>query len=180
MQLDYSKSRRVALRRQRRRRQGEELRLVDSCEASRSPYMRPLIILAVETAMRRGELLGLLWRHVDWERRIVHLPMTKNGDSRDVPLSARAYETLWHLHAERAEERVFPVSGNTVRLSWEHLRERAGCPDLHFHDLRHEAVSRLFEKGLNVVEVATISGHRELRMLGRYAHLRGVGLVERL
>jgi integrase len=67
-----------------------------------------------------------------------------------------------------------------VRLAWERLVRRAGLKDLHFHDLRHEAVSRLFERGFNVVEVSTISGHKEFRMLGRYIHLRAADLATRL
>lgn len=166
--------------RERRLQGDEEARLNSACGALRSPYMSDLITLAVETAMRRSELLGLTWGHVHFDRCIAHLPMTKNGESRDVPLSKRAQEALRRLHKVSTSERVFEVSGNAVRLCWEHLRVRAGCPDLHFHDLRHEAVSRLFEKGLNVIEVATISGHKELRMLSRYTHLRADDLVSRL
>ena len=77
-------------------------------------------------------------------------------------------------------ERVFKSTQNALRLSWEHARHRARLTDLRFHDLRHEAVSRLFEKGLNVVEVGTISGHKELRVLRRYTHLRASSLAERL
>lgn len=72
------------------------------------------------------------------------------------------------------------MSGNAVRLAWERLRQRAGIVDLHFHDLRHEAVSRLFEKGLDMMAVAAISGHKTLSMLSRYTHLRAVDLVARL
>ena len=72
------------------------------------------------------------------------------------------------------------MTGNAVRLAWERLRMRAECHDLRFHDLRHEAVSRLFERGLNLAEVSAISGHRELRMLQRYTHLRAADLVDRL
>ena len=70
----------------------------------------------------------------------------------------------------KKEPRVFPISANAFRLAWDRLRERAGVTDLHFHDLRHEAISRFFEKGLNVPEVALISGHRDPRMLFRYTH----------
>lgn len=166
--------------RDRRLKDGEEARLYAACDALRSPHMRPLIVLAVETAMRRGELLGLCWGDIDWEKRITHLDLTKNGDSRDVPLSPRAYETLWHLHGDRVSDRVFNVTGHAVQQAWDHLRGRAGCPDLHFHDLRHEAVSRLFEKGLDLMAVSTISGHKELSMLKRYTHLRAEDLVARL
>jgi integrase len=166
--------------RKRRLDEGEEARLLEACGHGRNPWLKPLIILAVETAMRRGELVGLNWEHVDLKKRVAHLPQTKNGDSRDVPLSQRATATLQALNEERSDNLVFPISGNAVRLAWEHLRERAGCADLHFHDLRHEAVSRLFERGLNIAEVSTISGHKELRMLQRYTHLRAVDLVARL
>lgn len=166
--------------RKRRLKGDEEQRLLDGCDAGRSPYMRPLIILALETGMRRGELLALRWEHIDWNKRVAHLPLTKNGEPRDVPLAKRAVETLRELEDDAEGDRVFEVSGNAVRLAWEHLRARAKCPDLHFHDLRHEAVSRLFEKGLDVIAVATISGHKELKMLQRYTHLRAEDLVARL
>jgi integrase len=132
--------------------------------------------------MRRGEMLDLQWQHVDLVRCIAHLPLTKNGDSRDIPLSRRAVTTLKVLMADesRDAERVFPVTGNSIRLAFEHLRVRAEMDDFHFHDLRHEAVSRLFEKGLNIAEVSAISGHKELKMLQRYTHLRAEDLVSRL
>jgi len=144
--------------------------------------MKPLIILAIETAMRRGEMLDLQWQHVDLVRCVAHLPLTKNGDSRDIPLSRCAVATLKGLLAEkdRDADRVFPVTGNSIRLAFEHLRVRAQMNDFRFHDLRHEGVSRLFEKGLNIAEVSAISGHKELRMLQRYTHLRAVDLVARL
>jgi integrase len=157
----------------------EERILLAAADAGRTAYMRPLIVLAIETGMRRGELLTLEWRHIDLERRVAHLPFTKNGDSRDVPLSTRSVETLKALMTADSGQ-VFKVAPNAVRLAWERLVRRAGLVDLHFHDLRHEAVSRLFEKGLNVVEVSTISGHKEMRMLQRYTHLRAADLVARL
>jgi integrase len=72
------------------------------------------------------------------------------------------------------------MSANAVRLAWERLRKRAGIEDLHFHDLRHEAISRFFERGLSVAEVALISGHRDVRQLFRYTHLRAENLVGKL
>jgi integrase len=142
--------------------------------------MRPLIILAIETAMRQGEMLSLTWNDVDLDSRIAHLDMTKNGESRDVPLSSRALQALAALKEMRIDDRVVPATKSAVEQAWQHLRTRAGCADLRFHDLRHEAVSRLLERGLNVIETATISGHKELRMLQRYSHLRAVDLVARL
>jgi integrase len=167
--------------RTRRLKEGEEQALLSACDRGRTPLLKPLIIVAIETGMRRGELLDLRWEHVDLTKRVAHLPLTKNGETRDVPLSKRATETLRELRSDQREPvQVFPMSGNSVRLAFEHLRVRAGMPDLRFHDLRHEAVSRLFERGLNLVEVAAISGHKELKMLQRYTHLRAVDLVRRL
>lgn len=157
----------------------EEAKLLAAADAGRSRYMRPLIILALETGMRRGELLGLTWENVDLDNGVAHLPLTKNGDSRDVPLSKRARATLAASGAAHTGQ-IIPMTGNAVRLAWERLVSRAGLLDLHFHDLRHEAVSRLFEKGLCLMEVASISGHKELRMLQRYTHLRAADLVSKL
>ena len=108
------------------------------------------------------------WADVDLAGRTVHLPTTKNGWPRTVPLSSRAAALLKAI--PREGDVVFDVSGNAVRLAWERLRRRAGISGLRFHDLRHEAVSRFFEMGLNVPEVALISGHRDPRMLFRYTH----------
>jgi integrase len=104
--------------------------------------------------------------------------MTKNGHPRTIPLTPKAVEILASL--EEKDERVFPVTPNAVRLAWERLRKRAGLQDLRLHDLRHEAVSRFFEYGLTVPEVALISGHRDPRMLSRYTHLRPEKVTEKL
>lgn len=161
----------------------EEQRLLDSADSGRNLFMRNLIVLAIETGMRRGELLALDWAHIDLERGIAHLPMTKNGEPRDVPLSTRARDTLkrvWEGQGSPSVGRALPTSESAVVQAWGHLCGRAKISGLHFHDLRHEAVSRFFELGLNVVEVSAISGHKELRMLARYAHLRASDLVSRL
>ena len=141
-------------------------------------YLLPLIELAIETGMRRGELLSLVWPNVNLERRTAHLPITKNGHARTVALTPKALEVLRAL--PRTDGRVIPVSGNAVRLAWERLRERAGLPNLRFHDLRHEAVTRFFEAGLSIPEVAMMSGHRDPRMLMRYTHLRPEAVAEKL
>src|SRR5207248_1525527 len=99
--------------------------LLSACDRGRTPLLKPLIVLAIETGMRRGELLDLRWEHVDLQRCVAHLPLTKNGDSRDVPLSRRAIETLHELRADDSkQDRVFPMTGNAVRLAFEHLRIR--------------------------------------------------------
>ena len=75
---------------------------------------------------------------------------------------------------------MFPITGNAFRLSWERVKKKAEIDDLHFHDLRHEAISRLFEMGLTTPEVALISGHRDMRMLFRYTHPLRTQISEKL
>jgi integrase len=141
-------------------------------------YLRPFLILAVETGMRRGELLSIRWCDVDLKTRTVRILRTKNGHPRTIPLTPRGAEVLSSL--DRQDDRVFPVTSNAIRLSWQRLRRRAGLDDLRLHDLRHEAVSRFFELGLTIPEVALISGHRDPRMLSRYTHLRPENIAEKL
>ena len=116
---------------------------------------------ALATGMRRGEVLSLIWSNVDIKLRIAHLSLTKNGDSRTVPLNSMAVSVLVGLSEARQkppkdarekaqydQQPVFLISANAVRLSWERLKKRAGLRDLRFHDLRQEAISRFFEIGL--------------------------------
>ncbi|MCA7892074.1 site-specific integrase [Burkholderia cepacia] len=139
----------------------------------------PAIILAIETAMRQGEIAKLLWEHIDLEARTVLLPMTKNGRPRKVPLSTRAVEALtWCPPPHRG--RVFKLTQSAMKYAFSRVREECGLGTLRFHDLRHEAASRLFEKGLNVIEVATITGHKNLKHLQRYTHLRAEDLALKL
>jgi integrase len=154
--------------RKRRAYPGELEKLLKACEALRCRWLPAVIQLAVETGMRRSELLAMRWDDVDLEARTVLLRNTKNGLPRTVPLSPRALNVIKDM--PRCGPTVFIVSANALRLAWERLRRRAGVSGLRFHDLRHEAVSRFFEKGLNVPEVAMISGHRDPRMLFRYTH----------
>jgi integrase len=149
----------------------EAVRLFSALEASRLPYLKPIVLLAIETGMRRGEILSLRWECIHLHQSTAHLPMTKNGHARTVPLSPRAVSIIDKL--PRTGFELFEgVSSNALRLSWERLKERSGLSDLRLHDLRHEAVSRFFELGLSTPEVALISGHRDYRMLARYTHLR--------
>ena len=129
--------------------------------------------------MRRGELLSLEWKHVHLDKSWAHLPMTKNGGGRDVPLSIRALDEVQALPRDISGV-VFPISISALRGLWDRSLRQADIQDLHFHDLRHEATSRFFELGLNVVEVAAITGHKDLKMLQRYTHLRAEDLARKL
>jgi integrase len=165
--------------RDRRLEDDEEERLLLSCSQSRNPYLLPLVIVAIETAMRRGELLRLERQHLKVNNRTAYLPMTKNGDSRTVPLSTRAIATLNDLPVH-ISGKVFPLSETALRGLWGRACRRAGISDLHLHDLRHEATTRLFELGLNIMEVSAITGHKDLKMLKRYTHLKAEDLALKL
>ena len=166
--------------RQRRLGPGEEEALLAACAASSATYLHSLLVLAIETGMRFGELVSITWDNVDFDARTIHLPDTKNGHPRTVPLSARALRAIRTVPSGY-EGRVFMGKPGSIRAAFGAAlkRSRVGS-DLRFHDLRHEAVTRLFEKGLNPIEVGMISGHRSLSMLQRYTHLRPEGLLSRL
>ncbi|ECA1950155.1 site-specific integrase [Salmonella enterica subsp. enterica serovar Virchow] len=169
----------VAGGRNRRLTSREERRLSRYFQ-DRSPALYAIFHLAIETAMRQGEILSLRWEHIDMQHGVAHLPLTKNGSSRDVPLSRRARNLLQGM-AGASSGPVFHYTSSGVKSAWRVALSRLNIVDLHFHDLRHEAISRLFELGtLNIMEVSAISGHRSLNMLKRYTHLRAYQLVGKL
>lgn len=164
-----------------RRLVGNELdRILLAARLGDNPWYEPIILLALETAMRRSEILGMRWEHVDFDGRSVLLPVTKNGRSRKVPLSSFAMAILNDL--PRESDRVFPVTANALKLAWSRrILPKAGVEDLHFHDLRHEATSRLAESGLyTLIELQAVTGHRDTRMLLRYSHLCTRKLAEKM
>jgi len=132
---------------------------------------------AVETAMRRSEIAKLEWADVDLEGRLVHVKNTKNGHDRSVPLSSTALLVLGEF--KRSDQSVFGMSSNAIRLAWGKYRRSHEIDAVRFHDLRHEAISRLFERGLTTPEVALLSGHKTVSQLFRYAHA-DIGRVARL
>jgi integrase len=164
--------------------------LMEAVRGCRNPLVSQVFQFALTTGMRRGEVLSLTWPNIDFINRVAFLPMTKNGEARRVPLSSSAMQELEErLKAtqrtpegliEASCEQVFPISANAVRLAWERVRQKAGVKDLRFHDLRHEAISRFFEIGLSVPEVALISGHKDARMLFRYTQLRAENVAQKL
>ncbi len=164
--------------RERRLNSGELERLVEALRTTRNPEVQPVILLAIETGLRRSELLDLQWRHISFQSRTAHIPHTKTGIARTIPLTDEALALLRSLPL--SDDRVFSLSANAFRQAWERLRSRAGLVDLRFHDLRHEAISRFCELGLSIPEVAAISGHRDPRMLLRYTHIRADDLAHRL
>ena len=140
----------------------------------------PFILrLAVETGMRRGEIASINWSDIDVQRRVIYLWDTKNGEDRQVPLSSKAIALLESI-PRRKDGRLFGMTAHAISYAFIRSRRRVDLEDIHFHDLRHEAISRIFEKGLNVMEVGSISGHKTLQMLKRYTHLKAEELALKL
>lgn len=183
--------------RERRLSQSEEAAILSGCKEYGGD-IHDVVILAIETAMRRGELIRMTWDHIDINKRTVTLPETKNGEKRVVPLSTVAIRVLREM-PRRISGKVFGYEDpHSITTAFLRVLKRARsvyaleCEekgrkpapgflmDLTFHDLRHEATSRLFEKGFNPMEVATITGHKTLQMLKRYTHLRAEDLAERM
>jgi len=164
--------------RERRLEGDEETRLMTALNVSRGKHLKSVSLLALETAMRRGEILALRWEHVDLKRRVLHLPETKNGSPRDVPLSTKAVAILEDL-PRHIIGRVFNTSETAITEGFQRAAKRAGIPDFRFHDLRHEATSRLAEK-LQMHELGKVTGHKSPRMLMRYYHPRAEDLARKL
>ena len=122
------------------------------------------MLFAVETAMRAGEICGLTWGEIGPEQKTAHLPMTKNGNARTVPLSIEARRILTQIPREPGNDSVFRLKASQVDALFRKAKARALIDDLHFHDSRREALSRLSKK-VDVMELAKISGHRDLRIL---------------
>lgn len=189
-------------------RTADELARISAASSSR--VLPAILTLAVETAMRRGEIAALRWENIDLGRRVAHLPETKNGNSRDVPLSSAALDVLAGLLPKKDSQRrkalavptelrgpVFATHPDGITQAFERAMQRArsayerDCADqgrepdptflidLRFHDLRHEATSRLASR-FQLHELAKITGHRDTRMLLRYYHPDAADLAKRL
>ncbi|KAA8735721.1 site-specific integrase [Acinetobacter qingfengensis] len=125
-------------------------------------YVAWAFLFALETAMRRGEILGLMKVYV-FEKH-VHLPKTKNGEARDVPLTKKARALLTLI--DHDNDKIIPQSENAFRLMFERTKAKVGLDDLHFHDTRHEAITRLVNKQKLPVEIlAKMTGHKTIKML---------------
>ena len=170
----------------------EEVRLLAAVNAYSNPMLGWIVRVAIETGMRSSEIATLRCSQVDIDRRIVRLIETKNTLPRTVPLTKAATETfrLALKNPTRPEETdliFFGEPGKDGRRrsynfnkAWGDIKKNVGVTDFKFHDLRHEAVSRLVEAGLSDQEVASISGHKSMQMLHRYTHLRAEDLVAKL
>jgi integrase len=168
--------------RDRRLESGEETRLlaaIDVPAGERSnPWVKPIVLFALETAMRQSEILALDWEFIYFNRPVAHVQNSKNGQARDVPLSPRAVKILKEL-PRSIGGKVFPTTASALKQSWSRACKRASLEDFHFHDLRHEATTRLAEK-FDMHELMKVTGHKDVRMLARYYHPRAEDLAKKL
>lgn len=165
--------------RSRRLEADEEAIILKACSEHPNPWLKLLVILAIETAMRRSEMLCLRWTDVNLQAQTALIRESKNGEQRVVPLSRRAVEVLINL-PRSIDGRVIPLLPDSVTKAWGRITTKLGINNLRFHDLRHEATSRFFEMGLNVMEVSSITGHKDLTMLQRYTHLRAEDIAMKM
>jgi integrase len=152
-------------------RNGKEISVVIK---SRRKHLKPLIILALDTAMRRGELLKLCWRDVDLENRLISILAfnTKTAKARTVGMTQRVYDELtelWEQSPKDSDELVFGIK-DTIKRSFSSACHDAGIEGFHFHDCRHTAITRMIQAGLSPMEVMKVSGHTQMNTFARYVN----------
>jgi len=175
--------------------EGERTRLLKACKESKNPHLHTIVVLALSTGMRQGEILNLRWSDIDLERGRVILHETKNGERRLVPLLGHAQELLKAKDQARRDakvrridtDRLFPGRNPKkpvfIRAPWMEAVKAAGIDDLKFHDLRHSAASYMLMSGASLGEIAELLGHKTLQMVKRYSHLsdsHAAGVVARM
>lgn len=179
--------------RDRRLQMGEYELIHTNLKASSNRYAAPAFELAIETSLRQGALFSLRWEWIDFSARMIRVPADARGaENKSVPpilpMSSRAVATLQTIRPKDEHGIAVPhpsglvlnTTTNAVVCVWKRTMAKLGITNLRWHDLRHEATSRLFEKGLHPMEVATITGHKSMQMLKRYTHLKPESLLDRL
>lgn len=142
------------------------------------PWLRELLIFAIYTGMRMGEILALTWAGVDLFRRTVTVFRSKNGERRTIPVSTTVLDLLKHKYATRPgavdivfhSERQTPLDGSNIRRALTTALKSAKIHDLHFHDLRHTFATRMVQAGIDLYKVQRLLGHKSPIMTQRYAH----------
>ena len=178
--------------RNRRLEDDEERRLILACEEHSNPLLAWIVELALYTAMRKSEIINLTCKNLNMKKRTVTLFDTKNDYMRTVPMTNKAHRTFkkvldYPFRPKDTELLFFGEPGRdgtrrpyTISKMWLKALNNANIEGFKFHDLRHEATSRLVEAGLSDQEVSTITGHKSMQMLRRYTHLRGGDLVSKI
>lgn len=153
--------------------------LLTALRKRKNKQVAKVVELALETVMRRSELLSLTWNDIDLGQRIAYVRKSKNGMERVVALSPRAVEILLSIE-KTTQKQVFTCSASAIRATFDRAKKEVGLDHWCFHQLRHEGISRLWEIGLNEVEISSMSGHRDWKMLRRYSHVDSIRLADRL
>jgi len=158
----------------------ERKRLLESCKKAESKFLYEMVVLALSTGMRHGEILRITWDDVNFEKGYLILHETKNGERRRVPLMGHAFDIIKALYEQRdiSNALLFPYYKKTkvnkpvyIRNAWLNALKTAAIKDFRFHDLRHSAASYLAMNGATLAEIAEVLGHKTLSMVKRYAHL---------
>jgi len=148
--------------------QEDEQRLLDC--ATNPVWLRPLLIFALHTGMRKGEILNLLWKDINFIRKIVTVLKSKNGEKRSIPMSMTLCKTLQDIKVRDISGRVFPISDRSLREAFKTALDKAGIEDFRIHDLRHTFATRLVQNGVDLYKVKELLGHKTIAMTMRYAH----------
>lgn len=146
--------------------------------AAAAPWVRELIVFAINTGMRRGEILALTWAGVDFTRRTVTVFRSKNGERRTIPVNQTVFDLLTQKYATRSSDSLLvfasqmatPLDGSNLRRGFTCALKAAQIEDLHFHDLRHTFATRLVQAGVDLYKVQRLLGHKSPSMTQRYAH----------
>jgi integrase len=158
----------------------EEHRLIEACALSKCVYLKHMVQFSIETAIRQGELLKIRYDHINWNKRLLTLYDTKNGEDRTIPLSDKSLRILVSV-PRNLYGRVFPITRDSLKFWWKQALKEAKIKDFVWHDLRRHSCSFLFEKGLSVPEVQLISGHKDPRvLLNTYTKLDPVKIARKL
>jgi integrase len=146
----------------------EEARLV--ANATNPHWLRSFLITALHTGMRRGEILRLTWKDIDFPQRLVRVEKSKNGEKRSIPMSQTLYETLRGIKVRDISGTVFPVSVRSLRVAFENALDKSGIENFRIHDMRHTFATRLVQNGVDLYKVQKLLGHKSITMTQRYAH----------
>ena len=155
----------------------ERVALLQACKESNTPHLYIIVVLALSTGARYGEIMGIEWKDVDFKRNVIMLEETRNGERRLLPLTGHALQLMQaHAKVRRIDtELVFPgrkgLKPIDIRPAWEAALKEANIDNFRFHDLRHSAASYLAMNGASLAEIAEVLGHKTLQMVKRYAHL---------
>jgi integrase len=155
----------------------ERRALLDACRNSANPYLLPIVLIAITTGMRRGEIENLTWGDIDWQQDRIIIHESKNNLRRSAPLLQIVKDVLAR-HRPKSPEAgalVFPgrsgIRPIVMKKAWYSALSEAGIEDFRFHDLRHTAASYLAMNGASIPEISAVLGHKSHQMASRYAHL---------